>query len=112
MIGLTKQQMYVFEYIQHYIKENGTSPTFADICHGTGIKARSQVHRQVTALQRRGYLTCEPHCARSITVLFSLDGTPQWEAIARALYAENIKIRREASRRGVRLKTPKVEVEQ
>jgi SOS-response transcriptional repressor LexA len=112
MTGITKQQKTVLEYIQHYIAETGFSPSFSDIGRGTGIKAKSHVRRQVVALQRRGYLVYEPYCSRTITVLFSSDKRPEWEALARALYIENIKIRQEAANHGIKLKTPRAVGEQ
>lgn len=63
---LTLKQLQVFEFIEHYIAENGYSPTLLEIGFAVGVKAKGTVHRYVQALVQEGVITLLPDRKRNI----------------------------------------------
>lgn len=54
MIGLTKNQARVLDFIIAEMKEGRCFPTYNDIRACCGMKSRSEVNRVVLALEERG----------------------------------------------------------
>lgn len=63
---LTLSQNKTLQFIQSFIKQNGYSPTIAEIAVGIGIKSRGVVHRYVSALVQQGLLELVPGRRRNI----------------------------------------------
>ena len=74
MRKLTKSQQKVFDYLLEH-KSDGIAPTVREICDATGFKSTSTVHNHLNSLERFGYITRRPDCARAIFIN-NVDGTP------------------------------------
>ena len=100
MTGLTKRQKDTLDFIVYYMSKNGISPSYDDIVEGLKLSSKSRVHANVAALRERGYIDFSPRMSRSITILFSNEGNPNWENVARALHLQNRILRDFVSARG------------
>ena len=74
MKQLTKSQQKVYDYLVEH-KDDGIAPTVREICDATGFKSTSTVHNHLNTLERYGYITRRPDCARAIFIN-NVDGTP------------------------------------
>jgi repressor LexA len=63
---LSTVQSKILHAIDAYQRLHDRPPTTRDICRAVGITAPGHVQHHVTMLQKRGYLTREPHTSRSI----------------------------------------------
>ena len=63
---LTRSQQKTYEFIQHFIFENGFSPTSSEIAKGIGIKSKGVAHRYVKALCDAGLISVIPNRHRNI----------------------------------------------
>jgi repressor LexA len=68
MMGYTKKQRDLLEFVGLYQRENGVSPTLEEIGNHFGI-SRVTVFQHVSALKKRGALTQRPREARSLEIL-------------------------------------------
>ncbi len=66
MKGLTKKQREVFSYILEYIQRNNYSPSFREIQSFFGFSSLGSVSKYINILSRKGFLTYEEKCGRSI----------------------------------------------
>ena len=74
MRKLTKSQQKVLDcLIEH--RNDGIAPTVREICDETGFKSTSTVHNHLNSLERYGYITRRPDCARAI-ILNNSEGIP------------------------------------
>ncbi len=69
MIKLTKKQKLVYDYIANYVKENGSSPTYREVCAGLGLSSVSAVAEHIDNLITLGALRKSPKAARSLEVV-------------------------------------------
>ncbi len=53
---LTTQQQRIFDYIRHYIQQNGYPPAIRDIGNAFGIASPNGVMCHLRALQKKGYI--------------------------------------------------------
>ena len=67
--ALTTRQAQVFDVIRKYIKHNGRSPSYQDICAGSGLSSKSEAYDIVKRLERRGHITRLIGKARSIALV-------------------------------------------
>lgn len=67
-LGLTPKQRQALDWICAYQTQNRCSPSYDEIAEGVGLKAKSGVHRLVTALEDRGHLYRNKFMPRSLTV--------------------------------------------
>ncbi len=67
--GITRKQQRVLSFIQRYIFEHDSSPSYAEIGAAVGIASKSNVHRMVRALAERGAIDFLPGRNRSIRLL-------------------------------------------
>lgn len=68
-IKLTKKQSLVYNFIAEYVKNNGTSPTYREICAGLGLSSVSAVAEHIDNLIAIGALRKSPKSARSLEVV-------------------------------------------
>ena len=69
-MSLTPRQAAVLAFLRRYLAENGgVGPTFAEIGAATGIRAKSQVHYTLTALEDRGRIIRQPYRQRSLRII-------------------------------------------
>ena len=69
MISLTKRQRELYLFIDQFIAKNGYGPSFQEMANGTGMKSRSSVHRQLVAIENKGWIRRLKNCARAIEIL-------------------------------------------
>ena len=62
----TPKQKAVFDYIKHYIDENGFSPTFEEIAHSFKYKSKGTVYKHIKALKLKGLIRQDWNRVRSI----------------------------------------------
>ncbi|MFB6357325.1 MAG: LexA family protein [bacterium] len=63
---LTPQQSEVLLYIQKYIDENGYAPLYREIQTGAGLTNVGLVHKNLTALEKKGYIDRQENTKRGI----------------------------------------------
>lgn len=71
MKGLTKRQVEILGYIQEYIRANRYSPSYREIMRQFGFSSLGSVYKHIAVLKRKGLLTSEKKCSRSIKPLHS-----------------------------------------
>ena len=91
--GLTASQKRMLDFLNTFITRKGISPSYADVQSALGYRSKASIARYLYALRERGYIDFAPGRARTISVLFPLEGAPNWESIARALYLQNVDMR-------------------
>jgi repressor LexA len=91
--GLTAPQKRMLDFLNTFIMRKGISPSYAEMQEALSYKSKASVSRYLYALRERGYIDFAPGKARTIAVLFPLEGVPNWESIARALYLQNVDLR-------------------
>ena len=65
----TPKQKAVFDYIKHYIDENGFSPTFEEIAYNFKYKSKGTVYKHIKALKLKGLIRQEWNRVRSIQLI-------------------------------------------
>jgi repressor LexA len=68
MKGLTQKQFQVLHFIQHYIQTNHYSPSFREIMVHFGFSCVGSVTKHIEALKRKGLITNEKKCSRSLSL--------------------------------------------
>jgi len=66
---LTPRQQDVLNWISGYIDTHGFSPTLREIQHAYGWKAVSAVQCFLEVLRKKGYVTWQEGCQRTIRVI-------------------------------------------
>lgn len=69
MKGLTKRQLEMATYIQDFIQSNRYSPSYREIMKHFGFTSIGSVAKHINTLKRKGVLTNEQHCSRSISLI-------------------------------------------
>ena len=72
----TMRQNEALKFIYYFIRENGRSPTYAQIGKGLSTSSRGSVSRVCTQLKERGFIDWTPYKACSIRVLRPPPGEP------------------------------------
>lgn len=68
--GLTRRQRHALDYIRYYLTATSTvPPSYDEIKAALGLKSKGEVHRIITALVARGYLTRRYGIPRSIALV-------------------------------------------
>tara|TARA_R110000868_G_scaffold168295_1_gene402968 strand:- start:1380 stop:1718 length:339 start_codon:yes stop_codon:yes gene_type:complete len=83
----------MMDFLSTFIATKGFSPSYAEVLGALDYRSKASVSRHLRTLRERGYIDFATGKARTIVVLFSLAGTPNWESIARALYLQNMDMR-------------------
>ena len=66
--GLTPKQANFLKVLQGFIHQNGYSPSYEEMKQMNDMKSKSNVHEYIKNLEKRGYLTYEKYCNRTIMV--------------------------------------------
>lgn len=53
---LSRRQKEVLDYIKKFIEEREYSPSYQEICDGTGVSSRATVFKHIKSLMERGFL--------------------------------------------------------
>lgn len=72
VVGLTRRQHDLLEFIRSYSARRHYPPSFDEMCAALGLRSKSGVHRLVTALEERGAIARLANRARAIEI------TPTW----------------------------------
>ncbi len=65
-MALTRRQWQVLDFIAGFIREQGYSPSYEELCAGLEVSSLATVHKHVSTLQQKGFLVRGPHQSRSI----------------------------------------------
>jgi repressor LexA len=66
---LTRKQYELLVYIDRHLKQTGFSPSFEEMKDALSLKSKSGIHRLISALEERGYLSRRHHRARALDIL-------------------------------------------
>ena len=69
MIGMTRKQAELLNYIETYMAVERVSPSFEEMKDALGLKSKSGVHRLIAALEERGFLKRMANRARALEVV-------------------------------------------
>lgn len=67
-MALTRRQKQVLDYVSDFIDENGFSPSFEEVAGGLKLASLATVHKHISVLQSKGYLTRGYNQSRSLEV--------------------------------------------
>jgi len=66
---LTRKQHELLLFIDKHLKQTGFSPSFEEMKDALKLKSKSGIHRLISALEERGFLSRHHHRARALEVL-------------------------------------------
>ncbi|HEY0457077.1 MAG TPA: transcriptional repressor LexA [Verrucomicrobiae bacterium] len=72
MLGLTKRQQQVLDFIQQNQQTQGVSPSLRDIARAFGFRSMTTAVEHVQALRKKGVLAAQAHRARALQVISPL----------------------------------------
>jgi|TARA_R100000781_G_C4045468_1_gene115518 repressor LexA len=67
--GLTPKQIKILQEIQGFTKANGYPPSYEELKQLMNLKSKSNIHRYIHVLKKRGYLDFLPAQGRSLHLL-------------------------------------------
>ena len=77
LIMLTRKQHELLIFIDRHLKTSGYSPSFDEMKEALNLRSKSGIHRLISALEERGFLSRRHHQARALEVLrLPGDGIP------------------------------------
>ena len=68
-MAITRRQRELYDFLSRFVSEKGYSPSFEEIKDGLGLSSLATVHKHVTNLEKKGLLTRDYNCSRSIDLL-------------------------------------------
>lgn len=77
MMGLTKRQSELLEFLRTHLFAHGRSPTYHEIAIAMGWASRSIVFHAVRALEARGFITITPDVAHGIELVETIGHDPR-----------------------------------
>ena len=66
---LTRKQHELLIFIDHHLRATGFSPSFEEMKEALSLRSKSGIHRLISALEERGFLSRHHHRARALEVL-------------------------------------------
>jgi repressor LexA len=66
---LTRKQYELLVFIDRHLKQTGFSPSFEEMKEALQLKSKSGIHRLISALEERGFLSRRHHRARALEVV-------------------------------------------
>tara|TARA_B100001057_G_C22597571_1_gene851486 strand:- start:257 stop:868 length:612 start_codon:yes stop_codon:yes gene_type:complete len=63
---LTFKQKKLLDFINSYFKKNRIFPTYDEMRKALNIKSKSSIHKLISCIEERGFITRIPHKARAI----------------------------------------------
>jgi repressor LexA len=74
---LTRKQHELLIFIDRHLKASGYSPSFDEMKEALNLRSKSGIHRLISALEERGFLSRRHHQARALEVIrLPGDGQP------------------------------------
>ena len=86
---MTEKQKQVLLFISEYIKNNGFTPSYQEMCDELGIKSKSHIHNIVKNLEQQGYIQSIRGKKRSISIV-----SQNKDKKIKKLKAENTQLRK------------------
>lgn len=72
---LTRAQQRTLNFLRHYFKEHGCSPTTREVAEGTGLRSRGVIYRHLLALESTGFIRLVPKKHRNIVLVESKESS-------------------------------------
>jgi len=72
---LTRKQYELLIFIDRHLKQTGFSPSFEEMKEALQLRSKSGIHRLISALEERGFLSRRHHRARALEVVRLPDDT-------------------------------------
>ncbi len=69
MEALTDREKQILTYMKNEIKKKGYPPTVREMCNSLGIKSTSTAHKELAALEQKGFIRKDPAKPRAIEIL-------------------------------------------
>jgi len=66
---LTRKQHELLSFVDRHLRDTGFSPSFDEMKEALGLRSKSGIHRLISALEERGFLSRRHHRARALEVL-------------------------------------------
>ncbi|MBB3172755.1 repressor LexA [Endobacter medicaginis] len=66
---LTRKQHELLMFIDRHLRETGFSPSFDEMKDALNLRSKSGIHRLISALEERGFLSRRHHRARALEVV-------------------------------------------
>jgi repressor LexA len=66
---LTKKQYQLLLYIDKYVRDTGTSPSYDEMRDALALRSKSGIHRLITGLEERGFIRRLAHRARAVEIV-------------------------------------------
>ena len=63
---MTKRQARVLDYVRNFMDEQGHCPSFQEIGQGIGLSSLATIHKHISTLEQKGYLSRGIHQSRSL----------------------------------------------
>jgi repressor LexA len=63
---LTKRQARVLDFVRSFMDEQGHCPSFQEIGQGIGLSSLATIHKHISTLEQKGYLSRGIHQSRSL----------------------------------------------
>ncbi len=86
---LTRKQHELLSFIDRHLRETGFSPSFDEMKDALSLRSKSGIHRLISALEERGFLSRRHHRARALEVLRLPDHAPIADGLGEALAADD-----------------------
>lgn len=82
MEDLKHREKQILDYMKNEIRKKGYPPTVREMCQSLGIKSTSTAHKDLAALETKGYIRKDPAKPRAIEILLPGEDTAEREAEA------------------------------
>lgn len=69
MRKITGKQQIILDFISHFVIENGYPPAYREIGKAMNISSSSTIQNHLNALRKKGYVTWEEGCPRTLRIL-------------------------------------------
>lgn len=66
---MTERQKIVLDFITMYIKMRGYPPSYQEIALGLSLKSKSNIHRIIHSLEKKGLIQIKPYMIRSMKLI-------------------------------------------
>lgn len=81
MIGLTKRQREIIDFIDEFIRKHSYSPSYQDIMARFGFSSLGSVYKHLKVLKRKGMVNSESSCSRSLSLTTPPKIEPQQNSV-------------------------------
>src|SRR3990167_4770772 len=74
-VVLYKRQRQILEFVQHFIKKYGYSPTLMEIAKAMGLSSPATIHEHLRILEKKGVISRADGEVRGISVVAEVVGS-------------------------------------